>query len=148
MSSVPALSHPPALTTSAGRRVVVSSVPASILTGIPTVVVAVAAARRRSSLWLVVAGSPQMYPHRYPHKYPHRYPQRGIHTGHQCWSPRVIRPRPYPHLSPRGSGVRRGSSAVIVAAAGRLRRCSDCERPGGCSDCEAGLQDTWELQRL
>ena len=44
----PPLSHPPALTTSAGRRAVVSSVPASILTGILTVVVAVAR-RRRSS---------------------------------------------------------------------------------------------------
>ena len=42
------------------------------------------------------------------------YPQRGIHTGHQCWSSRVIRPRLYPHLTP-------GASATAAARLGLQR---------------------------
>ena len=122
--------HPLALTTGAGRRAVVSFVPASIRTAVLTPILTSSPPVPHHQCWSsrrrVIR--PRLYPHRYPHPYPHplalttgaarrvvSFVPASILTGiltailtprpshHQCWSPscrRVIRPRLYPHRYP------------------------------------------------
>ena len=89
------LSHPPALTTSAGRRAVVSSVPASILTGI------------------LVASSPRRYPSP-PRSSPVSSPVVAAPS-----SRRVIPPRLYPQRQPVRAPCKSSlcGRRVVVAAA-------------------------------
>ena len=120
------------------RRVVIR--PASILTGIPTVVVAVAvvAARRCGSSSPLVAASSRGL-HKCIHIGIHTSIHIGIHKEVSTQAPSA------------GSGVSSVPASILTSPPGPVvwvrseegKQCSDCGGcTGGCSHCEAGLQDT------
>ena len=118
------LSSPPGPhTTAAGRRAVVSSVPASILTGILTPILTPWPSpphRCWSSRRRVIR--PRLCPYRYPHRYPPLSSPLSSSPvpHHQCWSSRrrVASPlsHPYPHPLALTTGAGRRAVVSFVPA--------------------------------